>query len=81
MLVDDNESRGPADKVLTRMLGECSLDLSQFALQPSEVYHLPIRQQLKFVRVKEGKEVTVGRFIASIKIVSEDSLPKYVEDL
>lgn len=33
------------------------------------------------MRSKEGKEVTVGRFIASIKIVSEDSLPKYVEDL
>jgi hypothetical protein len=66
---------------MTRVLGECSLDLSTFALQPSEVYHLPIRQQLKFVRSKEGKEVTVGRFITSIKIVSEDSLPKYVEDL
>lgn len=50
-------------------------------MQPSEVYHLPIRQQLKFVRSKDGKDVTVGRFIASIKVVSEDSLPKYVEDL
>lgn len=63
---------------MTRVLGECSLDLSPFALQPSEVYHLPIRQQLKFVRSKDGKDVTVGRFIASIKVVSEDSLPKYV---
>lgn len=33
---------------------------------------------MKFVRSKEGREVTVGRFIASIKIVKEDSLPKYV---
>lgn len=82
ILVDDSEySRGPNEKVSTKVLGECSLDLSPFALQPSEVYHLPIRQQLKFVRSKDGKEVTVGRFIASIKIVSEDSLPKYVEDL
>lgn len=64
-----------------RILGECSLDLSPFALQPSETYNLPIRQQLKFVRSRDGKEVTVGRFIASIKIVKEDSLPTFIEEL
>ena len=56
---------------MTRILGECTLDLSPFALQPSETFHLPIRQQLKFMRYKDSKDVTVGRFIASIKIVNE----------
>lgn len=64
-----------------RALGECILDLSPFALQPTETYNLPIRQQLKFTKNREGKEVTVGRFIASIKIVKEDSLPTFIEDL
>ncbi len=64
-----------------RVLGECILDLSPFALQPTETYNLPIRQQLKFTKNREGKEVTVGRFIASIKIVKEDSLPTFIEDL
>ena len=67
MLISDET--GQSGKQSTRTLGECSLDLSPFALQPTETYNLPIRQQLKFVRSKEGKEATVGRFIASIKIV------------
>lgn len=74
-------SEDNGSKQSTRVLGECSLDLSPFALQPTEAYNLPIRQQLKFTKSKDGKEVTVGRFIASIKIVREDSLPTYLEDL
>jgi hypothetical protein len=39
----------------SKVLGETTLELTPFGLQPTEVYNLPIRQQLKFVRVKEGK--------------------------
>jgi hypothetical protein len=65
----------------TRVLGECTLDITPFGLQPTEVYNLPIRQQLKFVRMKEDKEISVGRFIASLKIVMEEAVPMYIEEL
>lgn len=83
MLLDELEPGYTREigKQNTKILGECSLDLSPFALQPSETYNLPIRQQMKFIRSKEGKEMTVGRFIASIKIVKEDSLPQYTQEL
>lgn len=35
ILVDDSEYSRGNDKVTTKILGECSLDLSPFALQPS----------------------------------------------
>ena len=65
----NSEDNKDLRKQNVRGLGECSLDLSPFALQPTETYNLPIRQQLKFTRTAEGREITVGRFIASIKIV------------
>jgi hypothetical protein len=37
-----------------KILGECSLDLTPLGLQPTETYNLPIRQQLKFCRSKDG---------------------------
>lgn len=60
-------------------MGEASLDLTPFGLQPTETYNLPIRQQIKFVRIKDGKEISVGRFIASFKIVPEADVPVYIE--
>lgn len=47
-------------KTSKKILGECSLDLTPFGLQPTETYNLPIRQQLKFLRSKDGNEITVG---------------------
>jgi hypothetical protein len=70
------EANGKQNK---RVLGECALDLTPFGLQPTETYNLPIRQQMKFVRAKEGGEVTVGKFIASFKIVQEEDIPVYLE--
>ena len=33
-----------------------------------------MRQSLKFLRIKDGKEVTVGRFIISLRLVSDSYL-------
>ena len=68
-------------KTKAKILGECMLDLTPFGLQPTESYNLPIRQQMKFFRVKDGKEISVGRFIASFKMVPEDDVPVYIEEL
>lgn len=70
VITDDEPSHSKSEGTgKSKILGEASLDLTPFGLQPSETYNLPIRQQLKFVRAKDSKEISVGRFIASFKIV------------
>lgn len=36
------------------------MDLSPFSLQINEQYNSPVRQQMKFTRMKDGKEINVG---------------------
>ena len=69
--------------VSTKMkaLGVCTMDLTPFGLQPTEEYQLPIRQQIKFVRTKGGKEVIVGRCLIFFKILPYEVIPVYQEEL
>lgn len=64
------DGRG-ADKGMSKILGEVDVDLHSLSLQASEDFATPTRQQLRFVRAKDGKEVPVGRFIGVFKIVNE----------
>ena len=36
---------------------------------------------MKFFRIKDGKQISVGRFIVSFKIVPEEDVPVYIEEL
>ena len=44
----------------SKILGEAVMDLSPFSLQANEQYNAPVRQQMKFTRMKDGKEISVG---------------------
>ena len=58
---------------MSKILGEVDVDLYPLSLQASEGFTTPIRQQLRFIRSKDGKEVPVGRFIAMLKIINESA--------
>ena len=58
---------------MSKILGEVDVDLYPLSLQASEGFTMPTRQQLRFIRAKDGKEVPVGRFIAMFKIINESA--------
>ena len=57
-----------------RLLGECILDIGPLIPALSDISGVGVRQSLKFLRVKDGKELTVGRFIISLRLVSDSYL-------
>lgn len=65
------ESLGKDEKGMSKILGEVDVDLGGLGLQASEGFATPVRQQLRFIRAKDGKEVPVGRFIGILKIINE----------
>lgn len=57
-----------------RLLGECILDIGPLIPALSDISGVGVRQSLKFLRIKDGKELTVGRFIISLRLVSDSYL-------
>lgn len=72
--MDRVENISMEKKGSARILGECVLDVGPLIPALSDISGVGVRQSLKFLRVKDGKELTVGRFIISLRLVS-DSYP------
>jgi len=65
------ESKGQA-----RLLGDCVLEMGPLMPSINDIYGIGVRQQLAFARRRDDKEVAVGRFTCSLKIVG-DYMTKY----
>jgi hypothetical protein len=61
------ETRGQA-----RLLGDCVLELGTLMPAITDIYGVGVRQQLALCRRRDDKEVTVGRFTCTIKLVVRD---------
>ena len=66
---DYNNLRELNSKGQARLLGECKLELGPILPSLLDYSGIGIRQSLKFTRISGDKEVTVGRFIANLKLV------------
>ncbi|KRX05194.1 C2 domain [Pseudocohnilembus persalinus] len=66
----DLESQGQA-----KLLGECTLDVSEFKEVLEDMHSTGVRRQLKFSRITGDREVGVGRFIANLKLLQEQIIP------
>lgn len=58
------ESKGQA-----RLLGDCVLELGPLIPSLNDIYGVGVRQQLAFARRRDDKEVIVGRFACTLKLV------------
>ena len=67
---NDLETKGQA-----RLLGECVLELGPLTEALTDISQTGVRQLLKFTRIQNGKQVTVGRFIVQLKVVSGEEMP------
>lgn len=65
------ESKGQA-----RLLGDCVLEMGPLMPSINDIYGIGVRQQLAFARRRDDKEVVVGRFTCSLKLVG-DYMTKY----
>jgi len=64
-----------------RLLGECALELGPLAPALIDVKGAGTRQHLKFARYHEGKQVTVGRFLVTLRIVTEANFQEASSDV
>ena len=62
----DLESKGQA-----KLLGECSFELDSIMASLSQTEGLGVKKPLKFTRSQGGNIVTVGRFVATFKIMGD----------
>jgi hypothetical protein len=60
---------GDGSKGQARLLGDCVLELGPLMPQINDIYGVGVRQQMAFARRRDDKEVVVGRFTCTIKIV------------
>jgi hypothetical protein len=72
---DVNANNPTESKGQARLLGDCFLDLGPMASVLTEISGAGARQTMKFTRKQGDKEVTVGRFIANLKVIGEQDLP------
>lgn len=73
-VVADREGNAEQGKGQARLLGESVLELGPLASVLTDVRGAGTRQHLRFVRVHEGKQVTVGRFLVTIRLIPEQAM-------
>lgn len=66
----EEESRGVA-----KLLGECILDLSPLTKDLNDVYEVPVKKSLEFVRKQGDVDGVVGRFNITLKLLAEQLEP------
>jgi hypothetical protein len=62
----DLELKGQA-----KLLGECVFELDSIIASLTDTVGLGVKKALKFTRAQAGKSVTVGRFVATFKVVGD----------
>lgn len=73
-VVADREQDGAVGKAQARLLGECVVELGPIASGLTDS-RTGVRQHLRFTRQADGKSVTVGRFLVTLKLENEATMP------
>jgi hypothetical protein len=68
------EKEGP-EGGQAKLLGECVLNLVPYKNQLTDISGQGVKQSLKFTRKHGMGEITIGRFVANMKIVGEEVIP------
>ena len=63
------------EKGQARLLGDCTLELGPLAPVLTDIRGAGTRQHLKFTRNHEGQVVTVGRFLVTLRLIPQQSVP------
>lgn len=74
-VVADRSTEGETGKAQARLLGDCVVELGPIAEGLTNFKGAGVRQHLRFTRQAEGKSVTVGRFLVTLKLENEATMP------
>jgi hypothetical protein len=66
VVTDRSETEGMGQ---ARLLGDCVLDLAPLMPTINDIYSVGVKQHLAFARKRDDKEVIVGRFTCTLKLV------------